>query len=308
MTLQRFSLLAILCSLFASAITHAQEATSDSKRNSKNIAKALPQPTRAVTYKKVGDRVLELQIFDPPAKTDAPKRAAIVFFFGGGWTSGSTSQFYPQAQHLADLGVLAICADYRVRSRDNVPVIECTADAQDAIAYVRDHAEEFNVDPKRIAAAGGSAGGHLAAACATVAYKGTGNRTPDDYRPDALVLFNPGLLLGPAAELKTTEQEQAKIAALANRLGDKPEQLSPYHQLTKTLPPTLILHGQADTTVPYKTVELFTNKAKQMGCDCTLIGYADEQHGFFNYQRNQSKYEATRDEMVKFLKRLSFVK
>lgn len=278
-------------------------------QEAKTKSKDLPVPSRTIEYKKVGDKALSLHLFEPskPANPSATKPASIVFFFGGGWTSGSPNQFYAQAKHLADLGVLAMCADYRVRSRDGVAVVECTADAQDAIAYVRDHAPQLGIDPQRIVAAGGSAGGHLAAACATVNYRGTDKREPAAFRPNALVLFNPALLLGAAADVKLAEKDQAKVEALAARLGDKPESLSPYHQLTKALPPTLILHGKADTTVPFKTVELFAAKAKELGCDCMLVGYEGQQHGFSNYQRNQENYESTRDEMVKFLRKLGFL-
>lgn len=281
------------------------------ERKDKRQVSPLPEPSRTVIYKRVGEKSLELHLFQTPQADQArpSKSPAIVFFFGGGWTSGSPSQFYPHAKHLAELGILAACADYRVRSRDGAAVADCIADAQDAVAYLRDHATELNIDPQRIVAAGGSAGGHLAAACATVSYRGTEKRLPGDYRPNALVLFNPALILGAASssELKLTDKEQAKIDALAERLGDQAEKLSPYHQLTKSLPPTLILHGKADTTVPYKTVELFTAKAKELGCDCVLVGYDGQQHGFFNYQRSQDNYQATRDEMLKFLRRLGYV-
>ncbi len=280
-----------------------------SAQETKGKPKGLPAPSRTIEYKKVGDKALLLHLFEPKKSNAVPaqKSTAIVFFFGGGWSSGSPSQFYAQAKHLSELGVLAMCADYRVRSRDGVAVVDCTADAQDAVAYVRDHAAELGVDPQRIVAAGGSAGGHLAAACATLKYRGQEKRDLEAFRPNALVLFNPALLLGAAAEIKLTDKEQEKVEALAARLGDKPESLSPYHQLSKSLPPTLILHGQADTTVPYKTVELFTVKAKELGCDCTLVGYPGQQHGFFNYQRNQQHYEATRDAMVQFLRKHGFV-
>ena len=280
----------------------------------KNDAKALPQPSRILTYKQVGEKSLALHLFEiptiaqqKPTKPSQTKTAAIVFFFGGGWTSGSPSQFYAQAKHLADLGVLAACAEYRVRSRDGAAVVDCTADAQDAIAYMRDHATELGIDPGRIVAAGGSAGGHLAAACATLNYRGTEKREPDAFRPNALVLFNPAVILGAADKLELSPKEQAQITSLAQRLGDQPEKMSPYHQLSKSLPPTLIMHGKADTTVPYKTVELFTTKAKELGCDCVLVGYEDQQHGFFNYGRNQDNYQATRDEMVRFLRRLGYL-
>ncbi len=275
-------------------------------------AKALPEPDRQIEYKAVGTKSLKLHVFGMDGRkseTADSKKAAIVFFFGGGWTSGTASQFFPQAKHLADLGMVAFCADYRVRSRDGAEVVDCVADAQDALAFVRSHSEQLGVDPNKIVAAGGSAGGHLAASCATLAYRGQANHAATDYAPNALVLFNPALILAVTeADPKSSQMDRKRIEALAARFGAAPEQMSPYHQLKDKLPPTLILHGKADTTVPYKTVELFTAKAKDLGADCRLVGYEGQQHGFFNSQRNGGKYEVTRDEMVNFLRELGYLK
>ena len=96
------------------------------------------------------------------------KRPAIVCFFGGGWTGGTPRQFLPQCKYLATRGMVAIAADYRVASRNHVKAVDCVRDAKSAIRYVRKNAARLGVDPERIVAAGGSAGGHLAAACGTI--------------------------------------------------------------------------------------------------------------------------------------------
>ena len=125
------------------------------------------KPSRKITYKKVGDMELQLHVFDPAAKAKKPM-GAIVFFFGGGWSGGSPSQFYHQSKYLAQHGVLAISAEYRTKSNGGVVPAECVKDGKAAIRYVRKHAKELGVDPNRIASGGGSAGGHVAAAVDTV--------------------------------------------------------------------------------------------------------------------------------------------
>lgn len=126
---------------------------------------------------------LSLQIYRPAGWKAGQKRTAIVFFFGGGWTGGTVKQFEPQAKHFAGKGVVAICADYRVKTRHNTTPFEAIADGKAAIGYVRAHARELGIDGRRIVAAGGSAGGHVAASAALLA--------PEDHRIAALVLFNP---------------------------------------------------------------------------------------------------------------------
>ena len=93
----------------------------------------------------------------PPAPTPA-----IVFFFGGGWSQGTVTQFTPQAKHFAERGMVAILADYRVFRRHGTTALEAMADARSAVRWVRANASKLGVDPNRIVAAGGSSGGHIA--------------------------------------------------------------------------------------------------------------------------------------------------
>lgn len=290
------------CFVFLASFSLAQERA---KRTVDD--KELPKPTRKITYKQIGAKPLQLHVFDPlESSASNDTKPAIVFFFGGGWTSGDPKQFYTQCRLLADNGVLAMSAEYRVKSRDDSKVIDSIADAQDAIAYVRSHAKELKVDPQRIAAGGGSAGGHLAAATATLAYRGTeSNRSDLDYRPDALILFNPALVLAPTHTEHDKELEALR-RNLVDRVGDAPESASPYHHLKKDMPPSIIFHGLADTTVPHWTVELFQRKAKELGSDCRLKSYEGEAHGFFNFGR--AKYQTVRDAMVEFLRDIHYVK
>ena len=67
--------------------------------------------------------------------------------------------------------MVAIAADYRVHKRHGAMIADCVSDAQSAIRWVRVHADRLGVDPERIAAGGGSAGGHLAASTAVIPRK-----------------------------------------------------------------------------------------------------------------------------------------
>ena len=109
-----------------------------------------PQPTRSVVYKKVDGVELKLHIFQPDDFKQTDKRPAIVFFFGGGWVSGSPSQFYPHSAYLASRGMVAMAADYRVKNRNKTTPFECVRDGKSAIRWVRGHAAELGIDPERI--------------------------------------------------------------------------------------------------------------------------------------------------------------
>ncbi|MBM3862105.1 MAG: alpha/beta hydrolase [Verrucomicrobia bacterium] len=255
---------------------------------------------RIETYKTVGDTKLNLYIFAPATAKNAP---AIVFFFGGGWTSGSPQQFEVQCRRLASRGMVAITADYRVASRHQVKPTQCLADARSAIRWVRANAARLGVDPKRVAAGGGSAGGHLAAATAFISeFDEPGEDKKISATPDALVLFNPALVLAPMDKLNLDKSFGARVPE--ERLGTKPERISPAHNVKPGGPPTIIFHGRADTTVPFATAEAFTAKMKSADNRCELFGYDDQPHGFFNRDPWQQK---TLMETEKFLVSLEWI-
>jgi acetyl esterase len=250
----------------------------------KNYPPTLPD-TRVETYRKVGDTELKLWIF---GESDLKvKKPAIVFFFGGGWTSGTPAQFESQARHFANRGMIAITADYRVLSRHGVQAVECVKDAKAAIAWVRENAQRLGIDPEKIAASGGSAGGHLAAATGTVSGFGS------DERPNAMILFNPAATLAPIGDLQLQEGAGSRLSI--KRLGVEAKVISPAHHIGKHTPPTLILHGKKDTTVPYASVVAFESAMKKAERPCKLIGYEGEGHGFFNRGKAQAQTLAEAD-------------
>src|SRR5207244_268255 len=109
------------------------------------------------------------------------------------WTNGSVKQFEPQAEYLATRGMVAIRADYRIKSKHEVTPVECVEDAHAAMRWVRKNAGMLGIDPNRIVASGGSAGGHLAACTADPDPRRGSTHYAVSSRPNALLLFNPVL-------------------------------------------------------------------------------------------------------------------
>jgi acetyl esterase/lipase len=262
---------------------------------------------RAEIYRSTDDIDLNVWIFEPAGHSTSDQTAAIVFFFGGGWNAGSPGQFKWQARWLASRGMVGILADYRVKSRNGTLANVAVSDAKAAIRWVRTNADRLGVDPDRIAAAGGSAGGHLAAATALL----PGHDIPRPEQavsalPEALVLFNPVLVTAPM--LEHPDQNHEKLEKLAPRLGADPESMSPYHNIRPGLPPTIIFHGTADKTVPFESVELFNEKMISAGNSCELVAYEDKGHGFFNHGRSDnSAYNDTVRRMDEFLVSLGWL-
>ncbi|MEO1994912.1 MAG: alpha/beta hydrolase [Planctomycetaceae bacterium] len=83
-------------------------------------------------------------------------------------------------------------ADYRVIRKHKTTPFECVKDGKSAVRWIRQHAAELGVDPDRIVAAGGSAGGHVAAYTGVIqGHEEEGEDANISSLPDAMILYNP---------------------------------------------------------------------------------------------------------------------
>jgi len=256
-----------------------------------------PQPltiegAASYVYKSINQTELRLHVFMPADQGPAPK-PAVVFFFGGGWANGNVDQFVPQSKHLSERGLVAIVADYRVFDRHMTSPFEAMADAKSAIRWLRSHAKELHIDPQRIAAAGGSSGGHIALSAGVLeAFDEPAEDKSISSAPNALVLFNPAV--------DTTTR--------AERFGPRWMEASPMHHIHRGIPPTVVFHGKADTRVPYAGVERFCTESRKAGNQCQLFGYEGATHGFFNPSRDGGTwYRQTLAEMDRFLTTIGYL-
>jgi acetyl esterase/lipase len=233
-------------------------------------------PDQIVPFKQTqnsggGAVTLNLHVFTPPGHHPSHQRPAIVFFFGGGWVDGSVSHFHPQCEYLASRGMVAISAEYRVKNLHGTTPQECVKDAKSAIRHVRQNAAVLGVDPRRIAAGGGSAGGHVAAAAGTLAgYEEAGENLAISSRPDALVLYNPVVDNGPGGYGHNTVQTYW-------------QSISPLHNLTATAPPTAFFLGTGDALVPVAVGTGYQAAMEALGRRCDLHLYQGQPHSFFNF-------------------------
>ncbi len=221
-------------------------------------------------YKTAEGRRLKLWVVKPEGWKPTDRRPAAVFFHGGGWTGGRPGQFNTQARYLASRGMVCALVEYRLLSQGQDPPTICCRDAKSSIRWVRSHSGELGIDPSRIAAIGGSAGGHLAAFAGMV---GGQDDSSDDVsvsaRPDALILFNPVLDNGPGGWGTA-------------RVKDRYREFSPTHNVSGDDPPAIVFLGSKDRLVPVKTIEAFRARMRQAGVRCDAFFYADQPHGFFN--------------------------
>ncbi|MEZ6041556.1 MAG: alpha/beta hydrolase fold domain-containing protein [Planctomycetaceae bacterium] len=274
--------------VFLTATAFSQQ-TIQQNRRSQSTAWAYPPElpdARAFTYKKVDTVELKAWVYEPEGSAKSA-RPCVVFFFGGGWRSGTPQQFQRQCEYLASRGVVAITCDYRVAARHNVKAVDCVEDAKSAIRWVRQNAQMLGVDSGQIAAAGGSAGGHIAACTGLLnAFDSAEEDKSISSKPNAMILFNPALMLAPMDGIDSGDWDEQKFADLELRMGVPGRELSPLHNVQANQPPTLILHGLEDNTVPIATIRPFVKAMTDAGNRCELAVYEGAGHGFFNV-RNQ---------------------
>ncbi len=265
-------------------------------------------PSDTLVYKYLRGGELKLYVFYPQGvkpsaaelSTGALKRTAVVHFFGGGWTGGTPKQFYEQCAFYAAHGMVAITADYRVKSRAHTTPFECVNDGKSVIRWVRSHAATLGIDPDRIVASGGSAGGHVAVCTALIPGH---DDISDDWAvscvPDALILFNP--------VLDTTAAGYG-----SGKVKGRETEISPNHHITEGLPPTILFHGTDDHTVPFANAAFFAKTMRAKGNACTLFPIKGADHGFFNAHsfkasNDNTHFDFTMTKALQFLEGLNFV-
>lgn len=247
-----------------------------------------------VLYKEIDSTKLYMEVYTPYGLKSDETAPAMVFFFGGGWKGGTRAHFENHAKHFSKRGMVCFLVDYRTSSQHNTTPFESLKDAKSAIRFVRKNERRFQVDASRIIAAGGSAGGHLAAATALIKDY---NEESDDLSissvPDALVLFNPVIDNGPGGYGY-------------ERIGNEYKRFSPLHNIVKDAPPTILFLGTKDALIPVETAEYYKTVMEKVGSRCDLHLYEDKGHGFFNYDKFDM-YKSTVTAADEFLVSLGYL-
>lgn len=249
-------------------------------------------PGVEVVYKEIGDAKLCLYVHYPENWKEIKNLPSIVFFYGGSWTDRNINQFTKYSDYYASKGFVCFRADYRVTKVNGSNPFQSLEDAKSAIRYIRKNAEDFHIDSNKLVASGGSAGGHLAAACAFITEY---NSDTDDLKistvPDALMLFNPVIDNGPEGYGY-------------DRIGDEYPSFSPLHNIKSPVPPTIFQLGDMDKLVPVSTAEKYKQACEKAGGRCDLVVYEGAQHGFFN---KEEYYLKTLEHCDSFLKSLDLL-
>jgi acetyl esterase/lipase len=233
-----------------------------------------PLPVRVrhnIVFGRAGGRSLRLDVHEPATPpTQGERRPALVQVHGGGWVIGfKDRQGQLLMRHLARRGWVCFNVDYRLSPMATFP--DHLVDVKRAIAWVREHADEYGIDPGFVAISGGSAGGHLTALTAL---------TADDPR------YQPGF-----EEADTSVQAAVPFYGVydfTNRNGTWPDEMiplflapvvmkadpdesperyaaaSPLDQVRADAPPFLVIHGDLDVLAPVEDARDFVHRLREV--------------------------------------------
>jgi acetyl esterase/lipase len=270
----------------------------------KSIATDLrPEDSRSsVVYKSTPQGDLKINLYFPKDWKGSDRRPAIVLFFGGGFVSGTPAQFTSTAEYFASRGLVAGSAEYRIGNTHHTPPEKCAEDAKSAVRWLRANAGRLGIDPKRVIAGGGSAGGTISAFTAyNAVYEPDGEDTSISSVPDALVLYNPAL--GFPDQFSTTdEQKKGRDEQQRQKLGG----FIANWKVTKAGPPAILFFGTKDDLL--LKARDFAAGLIAAGTRAELYTAADQGHGFFNDRPNSPWHALVVRQTDLFLASLGYVK
>lgn len=209
---------------------------------------------------------LSLDVYRPVAGAAPPGATVptVVFFYGGAWRRGERSQYQFVGRRLAELGVLAIVADYRTFPEARFPAF--VEDAAQAVAHAHRHAGAWGGDPGRLYLAGHSAGAHIAALL------GTDQRYLRAHGLEPADLAGVIGLSGP--------YDFVVSGRLREVFGPPAQwpQAQPLNFVDGDEPPFLLVHGARDRTVEARDATLLAERLQAHGVEAELVLLPDAGH------------------------------
>jgi acetyl esterase/lipase len=213
---------------------------------------------------------LKLDVYTPLDELEpGRKRPAVLQIHGGAWVLGSKDeQGIPLLNHLASCGWVGFNVDYRLSPRAKFP--DHLVDCKKALAWIRAHADEYDVDPDFIVVTGGSAGGHL---CALMALTQNdpqfqpGFEDADTSLQAAVPFYGVYDLTDRDHNYDSTFVRLMTEVVMGVGIEDSPEAwsaYSPLDRITEDAPPMFVIHGDRDVLVPVPIARSFVAALREV--------------------------------------------
>jgi len=254
-------------------------------------------------YASYGKRRLHLDLFR--LRVAQQPMPTLVVVHGGGWLNGDKTKFRALALQLARLGYVTAAIEYRLGGEAHFPaaIHDCNA----AVRFLRANADKYHIDPQRIGAVGGSAGGHLVGLMATAPhvkeFQGTGgNPQQSSQLQAAVVLAGPlELATGPVAEKSRKDPKNSNANKWFGKTIDEASELyrqaSPFTHVSKQTPPMLFMAGEFDHPERNQGTR---DKLKTLGIETGIVVVKGGKHGCWN---REPWFSPMVNDMDKFFRR-----
>lgn len=253
--------------------------------------------TEDVIYGRKFGMALTMDVFQPAE----PNKCGVIFLVNGGWfsskdTPGMETVLPNRYRPFLDRGytVFAVVAS----SQPKFTIPDIVDDVRRSVRFIRHNAARFGVDPTRLGVTGSSSGGHLSLMIATQGGPGKADAPdPVDRESDAVravaCFFPPtdflnyggpgidGVGIGPLEPIRAAFGPRSYTESGRRTLG---KEISPIYYVTPLLPPTLIVHGDADAVVPLQQSQSFLQRAKDAGVEhLRLVVRPGKGHGWGDF-------------------------
>lgn len=262
----------------SSATPPSVTASTPMSRGPYNVA-GLGSVDQDVTYCSVGEIALKMDVYTPTTMTiPAP---AVVFVHGGGWIGGDkTSGAMWEVPELLARGYVVFAVNYRLAPEHPFPAqIE---DVKCAIRHIRANAGVYHIDPDRIGAFGGSAGGHLVSLLGvtdvSAGFEGGGGYVDQSSRVQAVVDKYGHADL--AQHFLPSSSQAVTVFSATDSPTEALVRASPITYISGDDSPFLILHGVNDTVVPPSQSMMLYQRLAAAGVPVVLVMVENAGHGF----------------------------
>jgi len=260
--------------------------------------------TKEFVFKRTPKRPLKIFVDFPSGWKPTDHRSAIVFWHGGGFTQGNAGQFFLQAQYFTKRGIVVTRPEYRIRDLDGSLPHESAEDGISAMRWFKARADQFGIDPNRVAAGGGSAGGCMASIVGTIdywkftelGYVGKEEDKSISPRPCAMVLYNPFVDFFEPLNDRHIWEECVMLGRDPFELENTYHGISAIEHLHPESPPSIIMFGTKDAFYPQQIRWIV--KCRELGLTCHDYVYKGEVHSWYN---NSPNLEYTTQNVDRFL-------
>ena len=245
---------------------------------------------RNIEFARVGGKRLKLDVTIPSAPVPAgrARRPALMQIHGGGWVLGDKrEQGLPLLNHMAAQGWVGFNVNYRLSPGVALP--EHLHDLKRGLAWIKEHADEYGIDPDFVCVTGGSAGGHLTALMGLTV--NDPRYQPGFEEADTTVAaavpfygiydFTDEGSFGADPEIFRRFLEPIVMQAFLEEEPERFREVSPLHHVRADAPPFFVIHGDRDTLAPVDDARAFVQALREVSHEPVL--YAEmqgAQHAF----------------------------